>query len=331
MSGERGSSRLPPTCGYASRVPGLTDLSGASRAIIELILSHGQSYRDVSSTLDMPVARVRALAGEALVALAPAEADRVDEARRGEVADYLLLQQSEDESTATKAELSRSEPARAWALAILPSLRDLYRDGAEPRIPDAISRNDRGTEGAPGGDGATAAATGPQTTRAGRWPLVAALTGLLALAALVALVVVLLDSDPQAAEGETSAAADTQSIARVPLEPSGDVKAPGAALLYRQGDEAGIFLKGHLPPLRGSDVYQLWLLNSPDDAVPVLELEPSRTGRYFAEGPLPDGYESYRFLDVSREPADDDGEHSGDSVVQAPVWTRSLARVFGRL
>ena len=35
-------------------------------------------------------------------------------------------------------------------------------------------------------------------------------------------------------------------------------------------------------------------------------------------GPLPKGFQRYRFIDVSREPADGNPNHSGDSVLRVP-------------
>jgi hypothetical protein len=36
-------------------------------------------------------------------------------------------------------------------------------------------------------------------------------------------------------------------------------------------------------------------------------------------GPLPKGFQRHRFIDVSREPADGNPNHSGDSVLRAPL------------
>lgn len=116
-------------------VPTLDQLSGEKQAILELVLRRGQSYDDIAAALGMPVERVREHARESLAALAPRTARRVDGQWRGQVADYLLGQQSGPEAKATRAHLKSSEPARAWALSTLDSLGDLYADGREPFIP----------------------------------------------------------------------------------------------------------------------------------------------------------------------------------------------------
>jgi len=133
----------------------LDTLPPQGRAIIELLVRQRQGYDDLAAKLDMPPARVRELAREALAALAPATARRVDEDWRDQVADYVLGQQSGPEATATRSHLKRSEPARAWVASLLDSLDPLYGDGDRPEIPEA--------GGAP--DGAAGAESGSRRRR----------------------------------------------------------------------------------------------------------------------------------------------------------------------
>ncbi|HEY8769513.1 MAG TPA: sigma factor-like helix-turn-helix DNA-binding protein, partial [Thermoleophilaceae bacterium] len=111
-------------------------LTDDQRAILELLLRRGQSYEELSGKLGLPEARVRELARDALVELAPVTARGVDSDWRGQLADYLLGQQSGPESTATRGHLRRSEAARSWARSLLDSLDGLHGDGV-PKIPDA--------------------------------------------------------------------------------------------------------------------------------------------------------------------------------------------------
>lgn len=106
------------------------------RAIIELIVQRRRSYQSLADVLELPPPRIRELARDALGDLAPRTADRVDSEWRGQVADYLLGQQSGPEATATRGHLKRSEAARTWALSVLDSLDALYGDAARPEIPD---------------------------------------------------------------------------------------------------------------------------------------------------------------------------------------------------
>ena len=115
----------------------LDTLPPERRAIIELLLRQRQGYENVASMLDMPEARVRELAREALASLAPGSARRVDDEWRDQVADYVLGQQTGPESKATRGHLKRSEPARTWVSSLIDSLDPLYGDGDRPEIPSA--------------------------------------------------------------------------------------------------------------------------------------------------------------------------------------------------
>src|SRR5687768_14309474 len=106
------------------------------RAILELVLQRRQSYSDLADMLGMPTARVRELARAALTDLSPRSAGRVDPEWRGQVADYLLGQQTGPEGTATRGHLKRSEPARLWALSLLDSLDHIYDESDLPVIPE---------------------------------------------------------------------------------------------------------------------------------------------------------------------------------------------------
>ena len=111
-------------------------LSAEQRAIIELVLQRGQSYSQLADMLAMQESRVRELAHQALESLAPVTAPRVEADWRGQIADYVLGQQTGPESTATRGHLRRSEPARTWAGSLLDSLETLYSDGSIPQVPE---------------------------------------------------------------------------------------------------------------------------------------------------------------------------------------------------
>jgi hypothetical protein len=114
----------------------LDQLPAEQRAIVELVVQRGRSYDALADVLQVPADRVRELARDALSELSPRTASRVDPDRRGQVADYLLGQQSASESSETRDYLKRSETARAWALSLLDSLDPLYANGAQPAVPD---------------------------------------------------------------------------------------------------------------------------------------------------------------------------------------------------
>ena len=114
----------------------LDQLPAEQRAIIELVVQRGRSYDDLADVLGIASPRVRELAREALTELAPVSARRVDDDRRGQIADYVLDQQSSAERTATQTHLSRSEPGRAWTSSLVDSLAGMY-PGEPPEIPEA--------------------------------------------------------------------------------------------------------------------------------------------------------------------------------------------------
>src|SRR5947208_610386 len=110
-------------------------LAADQRAIIEIVLRQGRSYEQIGEMLDLPPTRVRELAREALGELAPFTAEFVDPQWRGQLADYVLNQQTGPESQATRGHLRRSEPARIWAYSLLDALDDFYADSDRPEIP----------------------------------------------------------------------------------------------------------------------------------------------------------------------------------------------------
>src|SRR5436190_7179708 len=134
-SSDIGGSGMP--AGYLSRGMATFDkLSAEQRAIIELVLQRGKSYAELSDLLAMPETRVRELARDALVSLSPVSAKRVEDDWRGQLADYVLGQQTGPESTATRGHLRRSEAARTWARSLLDSL-DTLSEAGMPQVPAA--------------------------------------------------------------------------------------------------------------------------------------------------------------------------------------------------
>jgi hypothetical protein len=126
----------------------LDQLPPEQRAIVELVVQRGRSYETLAEVLQVPQARVRELAREALTELSPRTASRVDVDRRGQVADYLMRQQSPEEERATRDYLKQSESARAWALSLLDSLDPLYANGAAPSVPEPAAATAEAEEAA---------------------------------------------------------------------------------------------------------------------------------------------------------------------------------------
>jgi hypothetical protein len=292
----------------------LDQLSDEQRAIIELILQRGQSYDQLADSLGMPENRVRELAREALVRLAPLTARRVEQDWRGQLADYMLGQQSGPESTATRGHLRRSEAARSWARSLLDSLDGLYGDGM-PNIPDSDRGRSKAPKAAPAESTGSRRLAAPAGAAAGRRRLLVA-GGVLALI-LVGLLVwpigLLTGDDDDGGGGGSEQAADTSGQ-------SGQEGPAGIAVIAEQDGRRQVVVQAAgLQPTQRGQAYEVWLYNSPDDARSLGAQVTDQSGAYQGAGPLPGNYRRFRFVDVSLEPIDRNRAHSGQSVLRGRV------------
>jgi Anti-sigma-K factor rskA len=246
------------------------------------------------------------------VDLAPLSARGVEQDWRGQLADYVLGQQAGPEATATRGHLRRSEPARAWTGSLLDSLETLYGERELPSIP-AGSR-ERGRR-RPEREEPERGELSPEARAAVRRRR--RLAGVLALVALVALVVLVwpvgvLTGDDD--EGGGSAASTS-------VQPTGNGAVPaGIAIVADQGGERRVVVQAAgLEPSKQREAYEVWLYNSPSDAESLGAQVTDSRGTYQGAGPLPADFEKYGFIDLSREPINDDGKHSGQSVLRGKV------------
>jgi hypothetical protein len=293
-------------------------LSAEKRAIVELVLRQGKGYGELAGMLGMPETRVRELARDALVELAPVSAALVEEDWRGQLTDYVLGQQAGPEVVATKGHLRRSEPARTWARSLLDSLEQLYPNGSMPAIPDGDRRaRQRAARRTP----APAAPPGSEARAAVRRRRLLAGAG--ALAALV-LVVVLVwpigvltgdDDEPAAVQAGASAGGDQGGAAR----------SRGQAIIARQGGRGRpqiIVTASGLPPSTQRSAYQVWLYNSDQDRKSIGAQVTDGQGTLQAGGPLPSDYRDYRFIDVTEVAVNGQSFRTGDSVLRGLLELR---------
>jgi anti-sigma-K factor RskA/sigma-70-like protein len=308
----------------------LDRLAADQRAIIELVLQRGKSYDELGELLGIPVARVKELAREALTELAPSTAARVDPDWRGQLADYLLGQQSGPEATATRGHLKRSESARTWALSLLDSLDGLYPEGGAPSIPEADGAREGGLLGRARAEKEPKAErpAGPLSPAAQ-----AAVRRRRLLAALAAVVVIVggffaikgITGDDESkggggskSQGQPAVLAQTVLRAR-----SGERGAGVAVITERNGRRLLVVQASDLAPLaQGNgqrEAYEVWLYNSRRDAVSVGAQYTDRQGNFQGAGALPQNFTKYKFIDVSREKIDQNTAHSGDSVLLGPL------------
>ena len=293
-------------------------LSAEQRAILELVLQQGQSYGALADMLSMREERVRELAHDALIHLAPITAPKVEEDWRGQIADYVLGQQSGPESTATRGHLRRSEQARTWTGSLLDSLETLYGEAALPTIPSPSRERERGRRAAPARAERPARELSPEAQdalrRRRRLTIMGAAAALLLFVVLVWPVGVLTGGDDDEGDGGTPAAGDTQA------DGDGSGGPQGIAIVAdRNGERQVIVQAAGLDPSRQREAYEVWLYNSPEDAMSLGAQVTDAQGSYQGAGPLPEDFAKYGFIDVSREPINDDGKHSGESVLRGKL------------
>lgn len=308
-------------------------LSPEKRAIVELVLRQGKTYEELGDMLGMPEARVRELARDALVELAPVSVRGVEEDWRGQLADYVLGQQFGPEATATKGHLRRSEPARSWARSLLDSLDQLYANGSVPAIPDG----ERGGRGARRASAAPAAAPAPARAARGlasadpvmrrRLLAAGAATALLLLAVLVWPGKVLTG-------GDDTGSADTQPAAKTggQGQQAANGQPAGIAIVVEQNGKQQLLVQAaRLAPSGQNEGYYVWLYNSPKDTKSLGGQVTDKQGNYQALGTFPADYSKYRFIDVTRQPVGNNPNvtHSGESVLRGPMPKLQQAKATG--
>ena len=306
-------------------------LSAEQRAIVELVLQQGKSYGELAGMLGMPEARVRELARDALVDLAPVTASGVEEDWRGQLADYVLGQQAGPEATATRGHLRRSEPARAWARSLLDSLDQLYRNGSIPAIPDG-ERGRRGRASraaAPAADRSTAG-SGLSPDAAVKRRRVLAAVGAAAVLALVAILVwpvgVLTGGDDYGGEPQASGSPTGG-------QQGASAQTRGQAIIARQTDRPQIVVTATgLPPSTERSAYQVWLYNSTEDRRSVGAQVTDARGNQQAGGPLPSDNQRYPFIDVTEVAVTGESLRTGQSILRGPLRVRDkpVSRGSGR-
>jgi hypothetical protein len=102
---------------------------------------------------------------------------------------------------------------------------------------------------------------------------------------------------------------------KVTLAPVGAAAgATGAAALTNGGKRLRIDVSGLPDPHGGT--YQVWLYDSVIDAVSLVSVKGTKLA---LDLKLPANASHYRYVDISREPADGNPNHSGESVLRVPL------------
>lgn len=303
-------------------------LSAEQRAIIELVLKRGQSYGQLGDTLGMPTERVKELARSALLTLSPVSAAQVEEDWRGQIADYLLGQQSGPESAVTRGHLRRSEAGRAWSRSLLDSLDQLYDPATVPTIPagNGSPQSPTGKEKAAPERASSlddgAAALSPEARAIVRRRRIAGAAAL----AVVALVAILLwpigvltgdDDDKSGARADQRAA--PRVIGQLVLKPVKGAEGAAVAAIAQRGKRRTLIVQARVKPNKTGQAYEVWLYNSDSDARSLGAQVTDRQGTYQGAAELPRDFARFKFIDVSREKVDDASGHSGRSVLRGRI------------
>ncbi|MBJ7518580.1 MAG: sigma-70 region 4 domain-containing protein [Solirubrobacteraceae bacterium] len=111
----------------------LQTLPPDQRAVLQLLLQKDRSYDEIAQLLRLDGQTIRARAHAAVATLGPDTTDLTDD-QRGELADFLLGEQTASSRAATRAFLEGSPAARAWARDAAEALRPLGGDRL-PEIP----------------------------------------------------------------------------------------------------------------------------------------------------------------------------------------------------
>jgi hypothetical protein len=327
-------------------------LAADQRAIIELVLRRDRSYDQIGEMLDLPPARVRELARDALGELAPFTAELVDAQWRGQLADYVLGQQAGPESQATRGHLRRSEPARIWTYSLLDALDDFYEDGARPEIPagDAGGGGRARTRERPtdangeASPGPLARASRPRRTGGGvlspaaqsalmRRRVLGGLGAAIVLALLIFGAIQIFGGDdakkPTKAASTTGTGAtgpgQSQVAAQAVLAPIGNVKGQGAALVYESGNQVLMVMRAKLPATKGKDKYVIWLYNSEKQLVPLAADVTDKSGNFQGAAALPANWKNYRFVDVTLQATGGKSVRHQNSVMRGPLTAPTAA------
>jgi hypothetical protein len=118
----------------------LDALAPDQRAVVQLVLQQERSYDDLAGLLGISTEAVRERARAGLDRVGGSAGDLTDE-ERGEIADYLLGQQSVSRREATRALLSDSADARRWANRVSDAVGGVARSPL-PGVPDATEDKD---------------------------------------------------------------------------------------------------------------------------------------------------------------------------------------------
>jgi len=333
-------------------------LAGDQRAVLQLVLGQGRSYREIAGMLSIAPAEVRVRALAALDALGPPTA--VADADRARIADYLLGQLAAPDADHVRDAIADSPAQRAWARVVSSELGPLASSPLPPiadrvptHAPTPVRRDDTPGEPAtaPGAErpptppaGPTAPAT-PRSSRTGGIVLLSALAAAITAAVVIFVIkpgggsgkrhdptgtVARVSSSHSATSSSSSSqtTSSTQSAAIVGqinlTPPTGGGKIKGVALVLRQGSLKGLGIEAeHVPPTttKPRTTYAVWLYNSRSDArlLGYFSKGVNRKGDLGSTAELPANAAHYKYLIITLETGDKPSRTPGPVVLEGKL------------
>ena len=306
----------------ADRLPAaIGDLDPGNRALLDLSLRRGVSDAEIGELLRKEPGEV-ARGRDAVLELLADALDVGGHDRRERVREAVAG--LPDEAWAAPAAAAPAPPPTAPPLSEeLEQLEeseefedDESEDEEAPSTPPVVMQPPRDRERAAAsrvldGEHRFKPTAAPKRSRRGA---VLAMLGVVAV--IVALIFLLTGDDDDSDSGGSSGAPSAQNS-----EPAGDTQklAPvnggrGSGTVEVTDEGATVTIRGLPDPKNG--VYGIWLYSS---VVSAEQLGTLPKGSGELEARLPGDASDYRFLDVSLEPEDGNPNHSGDSVLRAPL------------
>jgi hypothetical protein len=146
----------------------------------------------------------------------------------------------------------------------------------------------------------------------------------LVVGAVVAALLLLMGGDDNNKSASTNTTQTTSSPAKVlgqlPLKGLGKyAKSQGVAVIAQRGNTPQLIMQAALPPSQRRQAYEVWLYNSPTDAVSLGASTANAKGQFQGQGQLPANWRRYKFVDVSLETIDSNLKHSGNSVIRGAL------------
>ncbi|HEY1357171.1 MAG TPA: anti-sigma factor, partial [Thermoleophilaceae bacterium] len=222
----------------------------------------------------------------------------------------------------TRGHLRRSEAARSWARSLLDSLDDLYEDGL-PSIPDAERGKKSSREAAvakPAKQPKERKEPKEPKEKRPREPLSAEAGAAVRRRRLFAaggVLVVILIGLLLWPVGLLTGGSDSKDKQAASSKPAVNKNTQGQAVIAKQAGKNQILVSAvGLKPSTEKQAYQVWLYNSQSDAKSLGFAAANAQGQLQGGATLPANYRRYKFIDISREPVDRNGAHSGDSILR---------------